>query len=228
MSCVNTTLHSRLNYPNSVIEAMAVQQTTAPLHYIPGRGHVHSCTRTEPKQSNKQQRFNKTFNQNVSPSAWESSFCLSSSRGDLHVLLSGSVSLILPLILLGPHVKPKYTYRQDLVNKAVATKAWSEKKETTPFALSLSLTKPQRKSQAPDEADKVADQLLETVSGPHDAADRDRLSLRFSCRILQLLLSKPVKQLLMLWIYTVPSSRAVWFMYPAVFNYQSKPYYLGS
>lgn len=70
---------------------------------------------------------------------------------------------------------PKYTYRENLVNKAVATKAWSEKRKqpTTPLSLSLSLTKPQRNSQAPDEADKVADQLLEMVSGPHNAVDRE-------------------------------------------------------
>lgn len=46
------------------------------------------------------------------------------------------------------------------------------KKKTTPSP-SLSLTKPQWNSTAPDEADKVADQLLEMVSGPQNAVERE-------------------------------------------------------
>lgn len=61
-------------------------------------------------------------------------------------------------------LKYKHTRGPTLVNKAVATKAWSEKRKQTPR------TKPLGGSgAAPDTADKVADQLLKVVSGPDNA-----------------------------------------------------------
>lgn len=103
---------------------------------------------------------------------WVFFFCLTSSRGNLHVVLSSSVPLILPLILHCPRVKPKVHIQTKPGQQSRGYQSMKWKKKTTPSP-SLSLTKPQWNSTAPDEADKVADQLLEMVSGPQNAVERE-------------------------------------------------------
>lgn len=82
-------------------------------------------------------------------------FCLTSSRGNLHVLLSSSVPLILPLILHCPHVKPKVHIQTDPGQQSRGYQSMKWKKKTTPR--SLALPSPALwNSTAPDKADKVA------------------------------------------------------------------------
>lgn len=131
-------------------------------------------------------------------------FCLTSSRGILHVLLSSSVPLILPLILHCPHVKSKVHIQTEAGQQSRGYQSMKWKKKTTPSA-SLSPTQPRWNSTPPDKADKVAwsansDGQWSTVA---TMLCRGNIHLLKQIhRILQLQLEKQIIQLLVTWIYT--------------------------
>lgn len=101
---------------------------------------------------------------NISPKEKES-FCLTSSRGNLHVLLSSSVPLILPLILHCPHVKPKVHIQIDPGQQSRGYQSMKWKKRTTPFPHSPQ-SNPCETAQHLIKLIKWLDQLPVMVSGP--------------------------------------------------------------
>lgn len=97
---------------------------------------------------------------------------LTSSRGNLHVLLSSSVLLIFPLNQDCLHVKSKVQIQTD---RPWSTKQWlpkHEKKKTTTL-LHCPPARPLWNSTAPDRADKVVDQLWWAVV--HSSSNVDLL-----------------------------------------------------
>lgn len=82
-------------------------------------------------------------------------FCLTSSKGNLRVLLSSSVPLILPLILHCPHVKPKVHMQTDPGQQSRGYQSMKWKKKTTPLPHSP-LPKPGETAHHLIKADKVA------------------------------------------------------------------------
>lgn len=120
---------------------MVVQQTTSPSSTV----YLEEAICTHVSGPSLSKTISSRGLTKHSIKAWKSLFCLSPLRGNLHVLLSSSVSLILPLILLGPRVKPKVHIQTEPGQQSRGLQSMKWKKKTT---LLPSLTKPQRNSQA--------------------------------------------------------------------------------
>lgn len=154
--------------------------------------------------------------------------CLTSSRGNLHVLLSSSVPLILPLILHCPHVKPKVHIQTDPGQQSRGYQSMKWKKKTTPLPRSPqpNPTQPRGNSTAPDNADKVAWSV--TSDGQWSRVSQccgegmytywSKSTERFNCNWQNKLYNRWWHEFAQ-WI----NNRAMRAMYWAVFNYQSKP-----
>lgn len=82
-------------------------------------------------------------------------FCLTSSRGNLRVLLSSSVPLILPLIQHSRHVKPKVHMQADPGQQSRAYQSMKWKKNPPPSHTHTLPTPNKWHDIAPDKADKV-------------------------------------------------------------------------
>lgn len=171
----------------------------------------------------KQQRIKQTLNEMFPPQTKILFFCLTSSRGNLHVLLSSSVPLILPLILHCPHVKSKVHIQTDPGQQSRGHQSMKWKKKTTPLPCSPR-SNPSETAQHLIKLIKWLDQLPVMVSGPHNAVERE-------CTLTEVnpqSNSSWQNKLYNYWWHEFTqwiNSRAMCAMYWAVFNYQSKPFH---
>lgn len=101
---------------------------------------------------------------NVSPT--DIFFLSNLFRGSLHVLLSSSVPLILPLILHCPHVKPKVHIQTDPGQQSRAYQSMKWKKKTTPSPSLPPCPALSETAQHLIELIKLLDQRPVMVSGP--------------------------------------------------------------
>lgn len=174
----------------------------------PSGGHLESCIRTRGKTWEDQTNAE----WNVSPTEKRVFFRLNLLQREPSCSLVKFCSTDSPTHPALSSCRPKHTHRQTLVNKAVATKAWSEKRKQPLFPCSLAPSPPpslcpsQPCERAADESDKVVLSVTGDGQWSGVATMLQRGSVDFLKRIhktLQLLLEKQIIQLLVTCIYTV-------------------------